>query len=658
MRIFNKIEELPSFKQAVITIGSFDGVHKGHLKILKLVVEKAKAIGGESILVSFDPHPRKLIKDTNGHSAPIKLLHNKEEKIERLKKIGLDNLVLVPFTKEFAAQEPETYVRDFLLKKFNPAYIVIGYDHRFGKNRAGNIEILKSIATQSGVKVIEISAREVDEVAISSTRVRKALNEGDITKTNNYLGYAYQFSGIVVHGKKLGKTIGYPTANILIGDEDKLIPGEGIYAVKVKIGKEKYGGMMYIGRRPIIKDDDQLSIEVNIFDFEGDLYEQLITIETISFLRGDMNLSGMDALKSQLAEDEKHAKQELSFYDTAVVILNYNGHKHLKEFLPSVVKNTPSSTRIIVVDNGSTDDSRSFIEQEYPEVHLLCLDENHGFAGGYNEALEEICASYYLLLNSDVEVSPYWLEPLIDRMASDDSIGACQPKVLSYKQKDHFEYAGASGGYIDYLGYAYCRGRIISTVEKDEGQYDDEADIFWTTGAAMIVRSELFHGLGGFDASYFAHFEEIDLCWRIKRAGYSIKAIPASTVYHLGGGTLAYDTPNKTFLNFRNSLFTLLKNKPADQLIWLILFRLALDGVAAALFLTEGKFKHIWAVISAHFSFYRHFFSMLKNKKQFNKYIQSLKIGDFNPGKEYYISLIWRYYIRSQKRYSQLKKKL
>ncbi|MDR1552195.1 MAG: glycosyltransferase family 2 protein [Prevotellaceae bacterium] len=310
----------------------------------------------------------------------------------------------------------------------------------------------------------------------------------------------------------------------------------------------------------------------------------------------------------------------------AVVILNWNGRKIMEEFLPSVVKYTTcEQTKIIIADNGSTDDSLEFLSQNFSDVEQIVLDKNYGFAGGYNRALEKVNAKYFVLLNSDVEVSENWLEPLVSHLDENENVAACMPKILSYRQKTHFEYAGAAGGFIDKYGYPFCRGRILTNLETDEKQYDTPINVFWTTGACMIVRSEIYNQLKGFDEDFFAHMEEIDLCWRIQHAAYSLMCIPQSKVFHLGGGTLKTDNPQKTCLNFRNNLFMLVKNLPANKFKRTILTRLFLDFLSAAVFLLSFNFSHFAAVIKAHFHFYK---SMKKLKKKRKDILRFSKIAE------------------------------
>ena len=329
---------------------------------------------------------------------------------------------------------------------------------------------------------------------------------------------------------------------------------------------------------------------------------------------------------------------------TAVVILNFNGKEFLKKFLPGVLQKSPGA-KIIVADNGSTDDSVSLMKSEFPQVTLLHQDNNQGFAGGYNWALSQIDAEYYVLLNSDVEVGENWLKPLTDLMDSDENIAACQPKILSYSQQSQFEYAGASGGFIDKLGYPFCRGRIFETLEPDQGQYNDVSEIFWATGACMMARSSVFHKLGGLDADFFAHMEEIDFCWRAKNAGYKIMVQPASSIFHVGGGTLPKSSAQKTYLNFRNNFMLLYKNLPSNQLNKVLFSRLLLDGLAGLKFLFQGNFQDIIAIINAHFYFYSHLDALRAKRSQLKQHTVSCV---------YSKNLVWEYYLNGKKHFSRL----
>ncbi|MEE2699915.1 MAG: glycosyltransferase family 2 protein [Bacteroidota bacterium] len=289
---------------------------------------------------------------------------------------------------------------------------------------------------------------------------------------------------------------------------------------------------------------------------------------------------------------------------TAVVVLNWNGKDWLEKFLPIIIKQR-NTAEIIIADNGSTDGSLSFLEENFPAITIIECKENLGFAGGYNKALNQIHAEYYVMLNSDVEVSENWLSPIISLMDSDRKIAACQPKLLDFNNKDLFEYAGASGGFIDNLGYPFCRGRIFDFLEEDSGQYNDAKEVFWATGACLFVRVDAFWEVGGFDVDFFAHQEEIDLCWRMKNKGYKIMIEPKSVIYHVGGGTLDTGSPFKTYLNFRNNLSMLFKNLPQVTLLLVIPIRLVLDAIAAITFLKQKNgIAHLFAIIKAHFAFY------------------------------------------------------
>lgn len=325
----------------------------------------------------------------------------------------------------------------------------------------------------------------------------------------------------------------------------------------------------------------------------------------------------------------------------AIVILNYNGKKYLEKFLPSVYNTTYENYVLYVADNASTDDSVQFLEQnafvpfskktkpQHGERIYIKLDKNYGFAQGYNEALKDIEADYYMLLNSDVEVSPDWLQPLVNALDKNNNIASVQPKILMESEKTLFEHAGGSGGWIDKYAYPFCRGRVFDHLETDNGQYNDEAEIFWSSGAAMLIRSELYHLMNGFDGDFFAHMEEIDLCWRLKRLGYQIFCIPSSTVWHVGGGTLPKSNPHKTYLNFRNNLCMIAKNMDAMAAIWVIFVKLCLDGVAGVRFLFKGEFGNLFAIVKAHFAFYARLPKMIgkralperidKEKRPFNR---------------------------------------
>jgi GT2 family glycosyltransferase len=331
----------------------------------------------------------------------------------------------------------------------------------------------------------------------------------------------------------------------------------------------------------------------------------------------------------------------------AIVILNYNGRGFLEKFLPSVLASTYRDREIIVADNGSTDDSVSFMLTKFPEIRLIELDHNFGFAQGYNEALKQVAADYYVLLNSDVQVEPGWIEPMVELMERDPSAGACQPKILSYSRRDQFEYAGAAGGWLDCLGYPFARGRIFDVCEYDKGQYDETQQIFWASGAALLVRAPKYHQVGGLDGYFFAHMEEIDLCWRLQLAGYSVFACPRSVVYHVGGGTLPKGNERKVFLNFRNNLIMLAKNLPLSQAVWKIPFRFLLDIVSAWKSLFNGQSIYFKAIFEAHAAFLKWLFfrqrrSVFPVERKGNLY------GWFRH------SVAWQHFVNGKKTFTEI----
>ncbi|RZP04629.1 MAG: glycosyltransferase family 2 protein [Flavobacteriales bacterium] len=327
----------------------------------------------------------------------------------------------------------------------------------------------------------------------------------------------------------------------------------------------------------------------------------------------------------------------------AIVILNWNGKKILEQFLPSVLEYSQEAT-IYIADNASTDESIPFLKERFNEVIIIQNKTNGGFAKGYNDALINITEDLLILINNDVEVTKNWLEPIINEFKSDSSLIAAQPKILDFNNKKYFEYAGAGGGFIDQLGYPYCRGRIFNTIEKDMGQYNDIKKIFWATGACLIIKNNEFKKLNGFDENFFAHQEEIDLCWRIQLTGGTIKYIGNSTVYHVGGATLSNLNPTKTFYNFRNSLLMLVKNIKSPKVYTILLTRLLLDGIAGLHFLIQGKWKHTLAIIKAHLSFYRLLPSYINKKSKNRKQIKYYHIK----------SIVWNYFIRKNRIFKEV----
>lgn len=332
----------------------------------------------------------------------------------------------------------------------------------------------------------------------------------------------------------------------------------------------------------------------------------------------------------------------------AVVILNWNGKALLQQFLPTVIAYSEEAT-IYVADNASTDDSVHFVSSTFPNVKLILNKTNGGYAKGYNDALNDVDEEIFCLLNSDVEVTKDWLQPILAQFEKEPETAIIQPKLLDYKNKNHFEYAGAAGGFIDKYAFPYCRGRIFSTVEKDHGQYNDIIPIFWASGACFFIRKTVFNKLKGFDELFFAHMEEIDLCWRAHNLGYTVKYVGNSTVYHVGGATLDSSNPQKTFLNFRNSLFTLTKNSPTNPAV-LIFSRLVLDSLAVFKFLSVFKFQHVFAILKAHFTFYSYLPRILKDRQTLREQIDPLKVSPYYTIK----SIVWRFYFKKSKRFSDL----
>lgn len=329
----------------------------------------------------------------------------------------------------------------------------------------------------------------------------------------------------------------------------------------------------------------------------------------------------------------------------AIVILNWNGRKFLEDFLPGVIQHSEKDAVIYVADNGSSDDSLDFVQAKFPSVRIIRNGSNFGFAGGYNEALKHVVTDYFILLNSDIEVTPGWIKPVIDLMESNDTIAACQPKLLSFHDRNKFEYAGAAGGFIDQYGYPFCRGRLFQSLEEDKGQYNDVTEIFWASGACLFVKADVFRELGGFDERFFAHMEEIDFCWRAKLKGYKIMYCPDSVVYHVGGGTLPKRSWKKTYLNIRNNNIMIFKNLPSKNFGLKIFYRLVLDGVASIKFLFDGGLMDMWAVCKAH---WKYFFILpkLRRERRFTEHPRVSKI--------YRKNLVFEYFLRKKKRFTDL----
>ncbi len=627
-------DPIPNLDRPVITIGAFDGLHRGHIKIVKRLVEKAREYGTKSVLISFHPHPRHILDPT---SARIRLLTSLEEKINRLEPTGLDYLVIAPFTFDFAQLSAEEYVESFVIGKFNPRLIIVGEDHRFGKFGLGGSQVLKSYAKQGSFEYEEIKDEVYDNVRISSSAIRDYIAKNNIAASNRMLNYHYSFTGKVVKGLHLGNTIGYPTANLQVDDEEKLLPNPGVYAARMKFMDMYYDCMLYIGNRPTLGEQLNQTIELHIMDFNDNLYGEKIEVAVVDFIRNDIKFENLQALKDQIKKDALAIKRslrrdgilypELVSKQIAIAILNYNGKKYLKEFLPDILKNKPRNSTVYVIDNASKDDSVKFLEKTYPEVKIIRHRKNYGFASGYNKGLAQIKAGYYVLMNSDVKMNEDWISPIVDKMKDDPYIFAAQGKIMSLERPDEFEYAGAAGGLIDWLGYPFCKGRIINHIEHDYGQYNEEEEIFWCSGAAMVINARVFDELRGFDDNYFAHQEEIDLCWRMRRIGGKIMYFPFPKVFHLGGGTLNYENPKKVYLNFRNNLFTLFKNTPWWALPPILASRLLLDVFVALSYLLKGKLIHAYKIIQAYVIAIINTLYLVQKKTYVDQQLDELRIG-------------------------------
>jgi GT2 family glycosyltransferase len=330
---------------------------------------------------------------------------------------------------------------------------------------------------------------------------------------------------------------------------------------------------------------------------------------------------------------------------TAIIILNWNGQKLLEQFLPSVVNFSSELAEIYIADNASTDTSIKYVKKFYPSIKIIENTTNEGYAKGYNDALANVEADIYCLLNSDVEVTKDWLKPVLEVFEKEEKTAIIQPKLLDFKDKTKFEYAGGAGGFLDIYGYPYCRGRVFNDLETDNGQFNDVSDIFWASGACLFIRSKIYHHLDGLDEDYFAHQEEIDLCWRTQNIGYKIKYVGTSTVFHVGGATLQETNPHKTYLNFRNSLLNVVKNVPRKWFLFVVFSRLILDGIAGVKFLIELRPIHTFAILRAHINFYKNFFKFLAKRKKLQKK------QDYNL----HTSIVWQYFILGRKKFKDLK---
>lgn len=339
--------------------------------------------------------------------------------------------------------------------------------------------------------------------------------------------------------------------------------------------------------------------------------------------------------------------------DTAVVVLSYNGQAYHRDFFPLLVEESKNQYDIILIDNASTDGTAEYVRQNFPSVHIIQLPINKGFTGGYAAGIEQIESKYLILLSADFEVSKQWFQPLHSFMENNEKVAVVQPKILYQKQKHLFEYAGAAGGFIDALGYPFCRGRLFFTLEEDKNQYQDPIECFWASGGCFMIRAHLFKEFSGLEPDFFAHMEEIDLCWRLKNAGHQIYAVPSSTVYHVGGSVISYGSPQKAFLNFRNGLFMMLKNLPSSELIPVLFIRMVLDGVAAIKGLLSGNFGEFGAILKAHLYFYKGLPSFWKKRKAAQK-----QLGVRNHVGVYKGSIVWEYFIKGKREFSKLDKSL
>jgi len=336
--------------------------------------------------------------------------------------------------------------------------------------------------------------------------------------------------------------------------------------------------------------------------------------------------------------------------DTAVVILSYNGRKWHEQFLPLIISEAGQDYEVIIIDNASTDDTLPYIHEHFPAVKTVQVRINRGFAHGYHEGLKQIQAKYYVLLSADFEVTHGWFPPLLHAMQRYPGLAACQPKIRYWRDREYFEYAGAGGGFKDKWGYLFCRGRIFGDLEKDQGQYDDEIEVFWASGGCFMVRADLYHKLGGLDTDFYAHMEEVDLCWRLKNAGYRIGYVGQSTVYHVGGSVISYGSPQKLYYNFRNSLILLLKNEKAIRLLWLFPLRLVLDGIAGLQLLAGGKFRSMLIIVKAHFHFYGHLRRWLRHRKEAQQHVAHRNEVGIYPK-----SIIWQYFALRKKTFGKLR---
>lgn len=657
MNVHRNLKDLPDFNNAVIAIGAMDGLHFGHRTIITELCRLAKKKKGESVLMIFHPHPRKVVFPNDDS---LKLITTLDEKISLLEKTELDHLVIAPFTIEFSQIDPRVYVEDVLIKQLKAKHVIVGYDHRFGLNRGGDISLLREYEKEGYFEITEIEKQQIDDLHISSTKIREHIESGKLELANKLLVEPYFLSGKIEKGLGIAKDLGYPTANISFAKKDKVLPPNGSYAARCKIDGKLYDGMLYIGFSESLKQNAPLSAEMNLFHlFEEDLYGNEIQIWPIKFLRKDQKFRNKAELLFNISADKIEAQHILAekkddFSKAVVAILNYNGQKLLEEYLPSIIANVSKDVRIVVIDNASTDHSITFLEQNYRQIKLIKLNSNKGFAGGYNEGLKQLNCQYGILINSDIRFANDWITGAVSYMDEHPNVFALQPKIRSDKQKDFFEYAGAAGGLLDILAYPMSMGRIFDAVERDEGQYDGIHEIFWASGACTIVRMHDFALAGGFDADFFAHQEEIDLCWRMKRLGRSVVAMNTDFVYHLGGGTLDYQNTRKNYLNFRNNYWMILKNEQGVLKIGIVLIlRILLDLVFAFKLLFTFKPNAFVSTLAGIGSGVIGIFKTGKKRRQMAYLLNRFANEQMNKkGRVNAIAPI-SYYILSKKKFSQ-----
>jgi riboflavin kinase/FMN adenylyltransferase len=652
---------LPEFHKPVVAIGAFDGFHKGHQKLLSRLLDSARELGGQSVLLTFYPHPRLVLDPADRQFA---LLSTPDEKIALLEQTGLDYLVIAPFDYSFSMMLPGEYVEEFLISRFRPYKLLAGEDHRFGRNGSGDGKVLTDYALQGHFLFEEVSHHRHQGLPVSSTRIRNLISESRIEEANELLGRAYSFTGSVIPGDRVGRELGYRTANLTLKGDSKLLPPNGSYAVFCHLGGTSYEAMLYIGTRETIdRNSSRRSIEVHILDFNQDVYGQEMIVDLVSFLREDMVFQSKAELVKNIRLDEKNTRKALlkerlrtttASPRVAVVLLNYNGQKLLEKFLPGLCKHLPTGSKLYVIDNGSSDNSIVYLQHYFPEVAVIKLLNNYGFASGYNKGIAQIDADYFALINSDVHVTSDWVTPLTDIMRNDPLVFAIQPKIKALNSQEYFEYAGGAGGFVDLLRYPFCRGRIIDLIERDQGQYDGTEEVFWASGAAMIVKGVVFKALGGFDDDYFAHQEEIDLCWRMKRLGGKILSSSDSEVLHLGGGTLDYDHPRKVYLNFRNNLSTLFKNENWINLLYIIPMRLVLDMMIALSYLLKGRWQVFYKIVQAYVVSIINTLYLIHKKTHTDQLMSELRIGPFRPKGMLRSSIFLQFYIAGNKLFSRI----